>query len=478
MIVAYSEKVYISKIVGQPHLEKFNDKTTTHQIDKGGRNSTKSSKNEIKIPYLMLTDPTCEAVAIRKNYKDHRDTTYAGLKIGFERLNWKLKNGINYPRGRTSPMWMTTDQGNYIHFVGMNDYESQQGARPTRKENAIKIVWMFEITQFDSEQEMNNMISTYIRGEKDWFIVMYEFNPPAKKSHWVYGWLKKMEQREQEIGDVYIKHTNYCDLPEWQQQQWLGRISLLEIENMKIIDYEQYKSIYLGLPANLSGSVYKKWNPDKHIGNVSRQPLDYHKITVGVDYGETDATVFTATGILREWRGARVLGRYYHKNGESGGDKGIIEYGNDFFDFMEMLITEFGNKTIKVYVDSASKHFWSYIRREKARRGISGYIIDITDKRKRTRMGSDAIEERIAITNIMFGADYLMIDEQCLELQKAFDECERDKHGNRKDDGTTDIDSLDSFEYSILEDMEHIMNAILRQRGYHNQPEQAHGSVM
>ena len=104
---------------------------------------------------------------------------------------------------------------------------------------------------------------------------------------------------------------------------------------------------------------------------------------------------------------------------------------------------EYG-KVMKVYVDSASKHFWSYLRREKARRGIGGYVVDTTNKTKRTRMGSDPIEERIAITNIMFGADFLHIDESLTELHKAFDECERDKNGNRKDDGTTDIDSLDT----------------------------------
>ena len=79
---------------------------------------------------------------------------------------------------------------------------------------------------------------------------------------------------------------------------------------------------------------------------------------------------------------------------------------------------------------------------------------------------TDVIEERIAITNIMFGAGYLEIDKSAKHLIKAFSECERDKRGNRRDDGTTDIDSIDSFEYEILDEIPRLMNAVLRQRGY------------
>jgi phage terminase large subunit len=468
------KKIKISEIVGEPHLQYFNNKSIVHQIDKGGRNSTKSSKNEIKIPFLFLNDPKAEAVVVRKVYKDHRDTTFAGLKIGFERLGWKLKAHDNYPVGKNSTLYISTQRGNYVHFVGLNDYESSKGARPTKLNNKIKILWLFEITQFESEQEMNNVISNYVREQKDWFVILYEFNPPAKTSHWVYDWLKKMEKR---VGkDTYIKHTNYNDLPEWQQTEWLGDIAINEIEAMKEIDYEQYKSIYLGLPANLSGAVYKKFMEQLHVETVDRDPNKYMKFSIGVDYGETDATVFTLWGILKGWKGARVLDRYYHRNGYSRGEKGIEDYSDDFFEFMEEYWDEFA-RPCKVYVDSAAKHFWSYLKREKIRRGIGRFTIHPTNKTKRLTKSDDAIEERIATTNIMFGADWLQIDKSCKELVKAFNECERDKKGNRKDDGTTDVDSLDSFEYCWLQDIVAIQNAILRQKGYERQTRQESGGM-
>ena len=208
-----SDTIYLSQIIGEPHLEHFDDKDTTHQIDYGGRASLKSSKNEIKIPFLFAQDPTAECVAIRKVFKDHRDTTFSGLKIGFDRLHWSLQPQRDYPIGKSGKLWLSTQQGNYVHFVGLNDYESSKGARPTKLGNQIKIVWLFEITQFDNEEEMNNAISNYIRGDKDWFIILYEFNPHPKLSHWSYEWLEKMKGRP----DAYVQKTNYNDLPDDQK---------------------------------------------------------------------------------------------------------------------------------------------------------------------------------------------------------------------------------------------------------------------
>lgn len=452
--------IRIADIVAKPHLAHFTDKTTRHQIDKGGRSSCKSSKNEVKIPYLFLGDKTAECAVVRANYKDHRDTTFAGLRIGFSRLGWDLTPERDYPTGKSAPMFIKTPQGNYIHFVGLNDYESMKGARPTREGNQIKILWLFEITQYADEFEMNNVIANFIRGGKDWFIILYEFNPPPKKTHWVYKWLEKMQDRE----DVYIQHTNYNDLPEWQQREWIGEPALQEIETLKEIDYEQYKSIYLGQPANMSGTVYKRFDERLHVKRVEEKAFMH--LFIGVDYGETDATSFTLYGLLPGFSGVRFPKQYWHKNGESAGDKGIIEYGEDFFKFCKECYEIYG-RVMRAYVDSAAKHFWSYLQRERIRRGIGYVIIEPTNKEKRGQKYDSAIEERIAIMNLMCALPgFLEIDPTCKHLIKAIIECERDENGNRRDDGTTDIDSLDSCEYGWLDDIPIIEQAILRLKGF------------
>jgi hypothetical protein len=170
-----------------------------------------------------------------------------------------------------------------------------------------------------------------------------------------------------------------------------------------------------------------------------------------------------------------VLDTYYHKNGVSKGDKGIEEYAEDFFDFMEDYWLEFG-RPLKVYVDSANKTFWKYLRKEKIRRGIGRFTIQPVNKSIRHKKETDAIEERIQITNLMFGADYLLIDKDNKELIRALNEAERDKNDNRKDDSTTNVDSLDSFEYCFLDDIIMIENAILRQKGFERKAKEWQGT--
>jgi len=452
-------KVYLSDIIAKPYLKLLKDKQTRHQVVYGGRASAKSSFHEIKIPYLLLSDPKAEAVVIRKDYKSHRNTTFAGLKIGFERLGWKLKPARDYPRGNTGSIYISTEQGNHIHFTGLHNLDSTKGARPHYSGNEIKIVWMMEITEFNSEEEMNQLISNYVRGQKDWFIILYEFNPHSNPNHWTYAWLEKMKARD----DALTLMTTYKDLPEQQRLDFLGEAMLDEIEMLEALDYEQYKNIYLGLPANIAGNIYKKFDYDRHTFTLDE--TKYMDINIGVDYGETDATVFTAIGYTKNREAMHVLKTFYHKNKDSKEEKTIDDYVEDLFKFAEDIWSKY-QTYFTIHIDSASKHFWNFFRKEKVRRRIGYFKVETTNKTKKTKRYDNAIEERIGITNLMLSADYLKINKASKELIDAILYAERDNHGNRRDDASKDIDSLDSFEYAWLPAIEKIENAILRNKGY------------
>jgi hypothetical protein len=64
----------------------------------------------------------------------------------------------------------------------------------------------------------------------------------------------------------------------------------------------------------------------------------------------------------------------------------------------------------------------------------------------------------------MLAADFVKYDSSCKELIKATSEAEYDKNNERRDDGTVDVDSLDSEEYSWLDDLELIEKYILSRR--------------
>jgi len=289
--------VRISDIVAEPHLKLFNS-TKLHQLDHGGRAGYKSSKNAIKIALQMLNDKHCEVVVIRQDYSDHKNSTFADLKIAFQRLGVPLKQGTNYPLG--NDLWIKLPQGNYVHFTQMKDIDKLKGIRPRNPDNQIKIAWYFEITQFKEERYITEANASFMRGDKDYFYALYEWNDAPKLSHWTYEFKDKMQQRD----DTYVNKTNYNDAPEWQQRKFLGQIILNEIERLKTIDPEQFKSTYLGHPANLSGTVYKQFDLERNVKPATNNYID---ITMGVDVGGNDATTFVAKGFTQDFAGMESI---------------------------------------------------------------------------------------------------------------------------------------------------------------------------
>jgi PBSX family phage terminase large subunit len=446
--------VRISEIVAEPHLEQFNS-TKLHQLDHGGRAGYKSSKNAIKIALQMLHDKHCEVVVVRQDYSDHKDSTFADLKIAFQRLGVPLKQGTNYPLG--NDLWIKLPQGNYVHFTQMKDIDKLKGIRPRNPNNQIKIAWYFEITQFKEERYITEANATFMRGDKDYFYALYEWNDAPKLSHWTYDFKDKMLQRE----DAYVKKTNYNDAPEWQQKRFLGNIVLQEIERLKVIDPEQYKSTYLGFPANLSGTVYKQFNLDRNVKPATHEYMD---ITIGVDVGGNDATVYTARGVKPNYTGEEIFATYYHKNGVTGGIKNINEYVDDFLQFASEIYAKY-KIPISVYIDTANLMFIQLVEEYSFTNDYGFIVLEKLPKMKRVKGANKAksiLQGRADMNEIKFGSGYTTIDPSCKQLIKAIQEREYNKKGEPADDGSSDVDSIDSYDYTWLKDMDFIYDIIMR----------------
>jgi PBSX family phage terminase large subunit len=317
---------------------------------------------------------------------------------------------------------------------------------PKGVNNKIKIVWFFEITQFKSEYYINETVATFIRGDKDYIYFAYEYNDHPKLFHWTYDWVERMRKSE----DAYVLKTNYNDAPDWQLKAFLGELMLKEIARLKDIDPEQYKSTYLGLPANLGGSCYKLFSRDR---NVRPATYDYFSVSVGVDYGANDATAFTASGFTQNASSLEIFKTYYHKNGEMG-VKDINQYVEDLVRFLTEVYLR-TRKLIQLYIDPANLSFIQLVERALIQNKIKFVYIQELKKRS-SNPNKSSVQERIDITEVMFGAGYLTIDPSCDNLIKAYEQAEYNDKGERADDGRSDIDSLDSAEYSWLAEKEFI----------------------
>ena len=213
---------------------------------------------------------------------------------------------------------------NRIYFAGLDDYEKLKGF--IDEDRPIKIVYFSEITEFDSEEEMQQVVATFSRGNADWFIVLYEYNPPKNKYHWVNEWAEKMSKRD----DVLITSSDYRTVP----QEWLGKMFVEEAERLKRYDEKRYRWIYLGEIIGIEGMIY---NPDlfKYVKptHIEDNKLKIIYVDFSIDSGhQTSATVCGAYGYATDGNWYR-LDTYYYSPQEKAKKKAPSELSLDIYNF-------------------------------------------------------------------------------------------------------------------------------------------------
>jgi PBSX family phage terminase large subunit len=423
-----------------------------HNIDFAPRASTKTSKNSIKIALKMKEHKDMEVVIIRENYVDHRKSTFKEMITAFKRLGINLKQGTNYPKGTTGPLWIKTPWNSLIHFAHMHDLESLKGVVPSSDDKFIGIAYFFEINQFKSQEfGLNHAVSSFSRGIKPFYHNIYEWNPAPNKSDWTYEFLEKMKKRP----DSIIIEGTYLDVPKTKRELWFGEL-IHEIDILKEIDYEQYAHIYLGKLYKAEGSIYKKFDVNKHVFDLHKEFNPGIKYYIGVDYGTSDGTAFEFGVINRGYKGLRILKEYYHKNGLTPGEKVVNDYAADLLQFVIECYT-ISQAPITVIIDEAAGDFYDIFNSLAMLRIPNMCIVETTHKNNANR-----IHRRISVENLMVGSEFIRIDQSCKYLIKAIDLAEYDNKGERLDNTSTHFnDALDAFEYVWIHLIDDIQNLIL-----------------
>lgn len=330
----------LSKIVAPSFWKTFKSKKP-RQIDKGGRGSTKTSKNAIKIPFHCLQENECSAIIIRKYQNTLRDSVYKEIKRGLKRLG--LIENIDYTC-TIQPLRVKLNNGNTIYFAGADDYEKLKGM--IDENTPIKIVWFEELTEFKDDEEIEQIIATFSRGNDDWFISLFSFNPPKNKYHWVNQWVEKMRGRD----DVLITDSDYRTVPE----KWLGKMFIDEAKRLEKYDNKRYRWIYLGEVIGMEGMIY---NPE-HIEWKDSDYLEKNKLRIlyldfSVDGGhQTSATTCGCWGYANDgyWY---LLDIYYYSPHEKSRKKAPSELSKDIFDFEMAMLKKWLGAIDTETIDSA-----------------------------------------------------------------------------------------------------------------------------
>jgi PBSX family phage terminase large subunit len=253
--------------------------TVKEAILKGGRGSLKSSFPGLKIPELIMANPSMHALCVR-NVKDTlKDSVYEQIKWGIEKLGVSDRFKCT-----TSPLQITyIPTGQRIYFRGADDPLKIKSIKPTF--GYIGIVWFEEFDQFAGEAAIRNIKQSAIRGTDDngqsRVIIFESFNPPPTAGAWANKYVADIEARqgsESEKAGTEILHTNYTDAP----KEWLGDEFIAEAEDLKRINPRAYANEYLGEITGTGGNVFE----NLEIRDMTAAEIEnFDKAKQGLDWG-------------------------------------------------------------------------------------------------------------------------------------------------------------------------------------------------
>lgn len=198
-----------------------------------------------------------------------------------------------------------------------------------------------------------------------------------------------------------------------------------------------------------------KFRIEKKIAQAMARSGKIIHINVGVDFGGNGSGhAFVATGELQGYEKLIILKSRRYLEGEYDPDTGkkILDIDpkalNELFiRFIEAVMKEYGFIT-KVYADSAESVLIRGFRTALVESGHGDIKVVNAMKSK--------ITDRIFATTALTAMNRLLITEDCESFEQAASMAVWDPKSlelERLDDGTSDIDTLDAFEYSFERDI-------------------------
>jgi PBSX family phage terminase large subunit len=260
---------------------------------------------------------------------------------------------------------------------------------------------------------------------------------PEGPDHWFY---KEWVQKHQVKNCKYL-HFTMADNPS------LDASIIKRYEQM--YDGVFYQRYILGQWVQAEGVIYDKFasNQDRYL--IDKAPDNIILINVGIDFGgNKSATAFVATGFTPMMRDVIVLDavRITERLSPEQLDKHFVE-------FAESIFAKYG-KPFNTRCDNAEPVL------------IRGLKNAAMANRLRTNVKlalKKPISDRIDVVAKLLGQDRLkMVKDTTKPLQYGLRSAvwSEKQENKRLDDGTTDIDIIDAFEYSIEEYIDNLLDVM------------------
>lgn len=231
----------------------------------GGRGSTKSSDISIEIPQILIKNPDCHAVVLRKVGNTIKNSVYPQMQWGIDALGLTDKF-----RFKTSPHEITYKKtGQKILFFGVDDPQKIKSIKLPF--GYVGICWIEELDQFSGMEEIRNLNQSLLRGGPV-FWEFCSFNPPKSQNNWV------NEEKLFDDSDRLVHHSTYLGVP----REWLGERFFEDAEKLKAKNEMAYRHEYLGEVTGTGGAVFENVEDmamsNEFVGNFDR-------LYYGLDFG-------------------------------------------------------------------------------------------------------------------------------------------------------------------------------------------------
>lgn len=285
---------------------------------------------------------------------------------------------------------------------------------------------------------------------------------PEHPTHWLKEFIDNVEL------DIYLQKYTIFDNP------------FLDPEFVKQLckEYEgtiYYDRLILGLWKRADGAIYKRFadnpesfrceivdefSPDSEYKQFRKE--DITSIEIGLDFGGNQSGhSFVARGYTDNYRDVIALKSRRVMAKDENEDIDSNRLNELFCEFIREVIEQYsvcvksGDYVQYCNVESV---FWDNaetVLGNSIRNAVEKEYPWIAVKPAKKR----PINDRIRCTVKLMGAGRFFITSDCESLQTAFSDAVWDKEvkdkDERLDDGSTDIDSLDAFEYTIERDMKY-----------------------
>lgn len=275
--------------------------------------------------------------------------------------------------------------------------------------------------------------------------IFWDLNP-SRPTHFIYeNYIDKYSEQEEKgefVGGFNHERFSIFDNINLTAQR------IKEIISQYVKGTVWYERDILGRRMVAEGLIYKLF-ADNYNDYLLEEPKEYMQINIGVDYGGNDSYhTFVATGITKSYREVVALSSVRIKARITP-----TQLDKKFVEFVKTVIDRHGFVDY-VYCDSSDKTLTRGFKTITQREGLP---IRIRDARK------IKIIDRIRLVNILIAQSRFYYTNTSKTVEEALKgavwelNTEEDR---RLDDGTSDIDTLDAFEYSIERDLKRLVEYV------------------